>query len=109
MGITECGGQNCQAGQYCINLHCETGCGSDNNCAANQSCVKDSGEDVGSCQNASTPETKDCAGYQEKCTTCGETAANCEASCKVITSECIDCVKNTSGCQLDECKPICNP
>lgn len=108
-GVTECAGQNCQAGQYCINLHCETGCGSDNNCAANQTCVKESGEDVGSCQNTSTPTpTKDCDGWQEKCVACGETAANCTAACKVITSECIECVKSESGCNQDACKSLCN-
>ena len=90
-----------------MNLICETGCGSDNNCAENQSCVKDSDEDVGSCQTATTAETKDCALYQEKCTTCGETEAACEASCKVITAECIDCVLSTSGCKLEECQAKC--
>jgi hypothetical protein len=108
-GETECGGQKCTANQHCDNLFCATGCASDNNCATNQSCVKSSGEDFGTCQNTTTPTTKDCAGYQEKCTTCGESEANCTASCKVITAECIECVKNTSGCQLDECKPVCNP
>jgi hypothetical protein len=106
-GETTCGSLKCTANQHCDNLICETGCASDNNCAANQTCVKPSGEDFGTCQNTTTPTTKDCAGYQEKCTTCGETAANCEASCKVITTECVECVKNTSGCTLDSCKSVC--
>lgn len=107
-GETECGGQKCSANQHCDNLFCADGCASDLNCASNQSCVKSGGENFGTCQNATTPTTKDCAGWQEKCVACGETAANCTAACKVITSECIECVKGESGCNQEACKSLCN-
>lgn len=57
-GATACGtfsGEEvmCQPGQYCEDSRfnrCELGCLSDGNCAPNQLCIKESGEDVGSCQ-----------------------------------------------------------
>jgi hypothetical protein len=88
-------------------MACVPGCTSDDNCAGNQSCVKDGSNAVGSCQNNSTPATKDCTAYVKKCTTCGETEANCTKSCDVITAECISCVVETSGCKLDSCKTTC--
>jgi hypothetical protein len=66
-GYTECGDflsnppgtkVRCQPGQYCQDQtfsKCEPGCTSDANCAANQVCVKESGKNVGSCQNTTTP------------------------------------------------------
>lgn len=104
-GVTQCGGQSCQAGQYCLNLLCSPGCGSDDNCAGNQTCQKDSGQDIGSCQGAAA--TKDCTAYVKKCTTCGESSSDCTKSCDVITADCISCVVNTSGCSLDSCKSLC--
>jgi len=67
--------------------------------------VKKSGEDVGSCQGAAA--AKDCAPYVQKCTTCGQSQADCTKSCDVITADCISCVVNTSGCTLDACKSTC--
>ena len=58
-GVTECGklGDDvvkCQAGQYCADpvlVLCENGCLNNDNCAADQTCVKEPSEDVGTCQN----------------------------------------------------------
>lgn len=106
-GVTTCGAQSCQAGQYCLNLACVPGCGSDDNCAANQTCQKNSGQNVGSCQAAATPApAKDCPAFIKKCTTCGDSASNCTAACEVVTAECISCVMETSGCS-DSCKALC--
>ena len=47
-----CGIQNCQAGQYCLNFACVPGCLSNQNCAADQFCGGlDEGKTVGNCQN----------------------------------------------------------
>ncbi|WIG99190.1 hypothetical protein KGD87_08360 [Myxococcus sp. SDU36] len=60
-GYTECGGfmgdDPCQPGQYCADAtfsECVPGCTSDVNCARNQECVKESGEQVGTCLNICT-------------------------------------------------------
>ncbi|MFP2959335.1 hypothetical protein ACLEPN_16225 [Myxococcus sp. 1LA] len=57
-GYTECGDfmgdDPCQPGQYCADAtlsYCELGCTSDVNCASNQECVKEYGEQVGVCLN----------------------------------------------------------
>jgi len=58
-GFTACGDfpagpVTCQPGQYCedaIFSNCEPGCLSNLNCAADQTCIKDSGENIGTCQN----------------------------------------------------------
>jgi hypothetical protein len=57
-GVTPCGtsfGQaiSCQPGQFCADQRissCELGCLSDFNCADSQLCIKQDGEDIGSCQ-----------------------------------------------------------
>lgn len=47
-----CGIQNCQAGQYCLNFACVPGCLSNQNCAADQFCAGlDEGKTIGNCQN----------------------------------------------------------
>lgn len=58
-GFTQCGeGEDqatCQPGQYCSNAYfglCDNGCLSDLNCGEEQLCVKEAGEDEGSCQRA---------------------------------------------------------
>ncbi|WP_226994323.1 hypothetical protein [Myxococcus hansupus] len=57
-GYTDCGSfldaEPCHPGQYCAEStlsRCELGCTSDENCARNQSCVKESGRQVGICLN----------------------------------------------------------
>ncbi|MCA9636291.1 MAG: hypothetical protein KC420_09730 [Myxococcales bacterium] len=58
-GVTDCTPPGlpqvvCQAGQYCADsvlADCQNGCLSNDNCAADQTCEKAAGEDVGSCQN----------------------------------------------------------
>ncbi len=57
-GYTDCGtffgGETCQPGQYCVDpswSECANGCLSDVNCASNQMCFKDSGRQVGVCEN----------------------------------------------------------
>lgn len=58
-GYTECGDfiddEPCQPGQFCVDStfnECEPGCTSDVNCASNQVCVKEYGDQVGVCLNS---------------------------------------------------------
>ena len=62
-GYTECGEFQsvgpaiCQPGQYCVDAtfsDCRPGCTSDENCARNQTCVKEWDEQVGICHNRCT-------------------------------------------------------
>jgi hypothetical protein len=61
-GYTECGEfpsgpEHCQPGQYCVDAtfsECRPGCTSDENCARNQTCVKEWDEQVGICHNGCT-------------------------------------------------------
>lgn len=58
-GFTTCGegsdAATCQPGQYCDNAYfslCDEGCLSDLNCGDEQLCIKEQGENVGTCQRA---------------------------------------------------------
>ncbi len=79
-GQTDCAvtiAGNCPSGQYCDNvmLTCSVGCTSDDNCSADEHCVRAAGEAVGACA---------------ACATCGdgicqptESVATCPADCGV--------------------------
>ena len=55
-GLTSCGIQTCQAGQFCLNLACVPGCQSNANCASDQTCEGLSGSNpIGACENKETP------------------------------------------------------
>jgi hypothetical protein len=98
-GVTECGIQQCSAGQHCDNLICQNGCLSDDNCAANQTCAKEGGENIGSCQNTTTTAPgKDCDAFVTLCSNCGESPGNCQSICDYESNACIECVLNTGGC-----------
>lgn len=109
-GTTECGIQTCSAGQYCNNYICSDGCLSDDNCTGTQSCEKEPGENLGTCQTTRTtpaPSAKDCPGYVQKCVACGGLEELCQRECDVVNAECTSCVINTSGCFLDQCEAPC--
>lgn len=79
-GATECGNfgnqpVSCQPGQYCADAVlsiCENGCLTNDNCAADQTCEKLGGEDVGTCQN-NAPGGPTEAEFCEKLLTCDMT------------------------------------
>ncbi|HVZ36678.1 MAG TPA: hypothetical protein VG963_29820, partial [Polyangiaceae bacterium] len=103
---TPCGVQTCSAGQYCDNSLCSNGCLSDDNCASNQSCDKQAGENVGTCQTHGTAD-KDCPAYVRKCVACGGDNDECQRQCDVANAECTSCVVSQSGCILSSCINLC--
>jgi hypothetical protein len=82
----------CPAGQYCDSemLTCSVGCTSDENCPADEECVRGSGEAVGTC--TACPRCGDGA------CSAGETAESCPADCDV----------SNSNVGLDDCLETCD-
>ncbi len=93
-GRTECGTfgtetQYCEASTYCsdftLNI-CSDGCTSDNNCASNQECIKESGINVGTCQaiqsSGNTNNSNPPSGVQARC----EAAIDRGVACEYLTS-----------------------
>ena len=106
-GVTECGGVTCSAGQYCDNLICKNGCLSDDNCTGTQTCVKKSGDNVGSCQTTQTgggtttaPPTKNCTSFITWCEKCGGgDKASCTDQCdKLASATCTACMDTVTSC-----------
>ena len=73
-GETECGTSvegmpvYCSAGQYCATAfinECSLGCLSDENCAANQECIKPSGQNVGVCEEVDPCANVNCDAGQQ--------------------------------------------
>lgn len=100
-GKTSCGTfglekVSCSAGQYCedqVLNTCSDGCTSDANCASNQYCIKEGGNNVGTCQsgktqptNNSNPKTNNSnppTGLQARC----EAAIDKGRSCDALTAQ----------------------
>lgn len=139
-GRTECGSNfskevvYCEANHYCADQvfsDCVLGCASNNNCASGQVCVKESGQDIGSCQSGQTaPDTNNtnsnnatptgdqarCEAAMDKgksCNTlnaqevaagkagCADTSADGKLFAKAI-ADCVDAAK-VCGAELDSC------
>lgn len=113
-GVTDCTPPgleqvNCQAGQYCADSVlgvCENGCLSNDNCAADQECVKEEGEDVGSCQNTggSGTEGPTLEEFCDKALACDPTGTmeQCEMIYNATIAECHQCwVDSNCGDILD--------
>ena len=104
-GFTKCGAVECQPGQFCYNILCQTGCQSNVNCAADQTCSDiDGTTHVGTCQNtAPPPPTKDCAAFCEKSKVCNVPNIEiCPQLCEAASSECVACVIDSNcgqGCE----------
>jgi hypothetical protein len=106
-GTTPCGTfgteeVTCQAGQYCADSVlsiCENGCLNNNNCAGDQVCEKDSGENVGTCQNTTDPTTTggDVPSEAEFC----EKLLSCDAMNEIDMEICSAIYAGTSSaCQI---------
>lgn len=87
----------CQAGQYCedaVLAMCTNGCLSNENCTSEQTCIKEPGMDVGSCQNMLDDVSQ--ADFCEKMLTCdvaGEISAEyCGLIYAGTNSTCHHCV-----------------
>lgn len=107
-GYVKCGDLTCNPGQHCFNIICESGCQSNDNCAANQTCEDiDDFSHVGTCKNGSTPPTKDCDAFCAKAAACGQTItpAQCQQACAAFSAECVTCV-NDSNCGVG-CDAVC--
>ncbi len=139
-GFTACGDfpsgpVTCQPGQYCedpIFSKCESGCLSNDNCSADQECVKTGGDNVGSCQNKvvsgcpATPcpdgtvcqdgtcvpvSTGSCADFCAKAVSCDpETDMTlCMAMCSAAPASCVSCVIGATCASLEDgiCDTFC--
>lgn len=112
-GYTECGNnpatgpQYCAAGQYCADptfFDCQTGCIGEQNCTASQVCVKESGNDIGLCQEPA--EEVSCEQVCEKLMACaGATQEQCDMFCAGANNECKECIVN-ANCG-DSCDAEC--
>jgi len=101
-GITDCTPPGvtdpveCAAGQYCsdpVLAICENGCLSNANCLSDQTCEKDSGQDVGSCQNkAGDGPTEE--EFCDKLLTCDPsgTEAQCSMVYAATNQTCHECI-----------------
>lgn len=126
-GNTECGVQRCSAGSYCLNLTCAPGCLSETNCTSSESCEKQGGNSVGSCQAKSTavhdtPEP-DCDAFAKKAEACdpqgwaallsqcsGAKGHPCTGAdlCGALKTECISCFNEAATCgDAASCKTVC--
>lgn len=100
-GMTDCGmfGDEavvCQAGQYCqdqVLSTCVNGCLSNDNCTSEQTCEKESGEEVGTCQNvgAGGPSLEDFCSKLLTCDPSG-TMEICETFYNGTNEDCHNCV-----------------
>jgi len=104
-GVTDCTPPGldevlCQAGQYCADQVlglCENGCLSNTNCASDQECIKEDGEDVGTCQNTDTTTTgaegPTLEEFCDKALACDPsgTMAECEMIYNGTIAECHQC------------------
>lgn len=117
-GRTPCGNfpdlqdKFCQAGQYCEDMtisSCASGCLSDNNCANNQTCAKEDGENVGSCQNKPGSVDAACDAVCAKMQACDPmvTAEQCNQFCAGVSSECRACVADANCADPEECWSVC--
>jgi|SRR5690606_2576703 len=99
-GTTECGQfATCQAGQYCedpILATCTNGCLNNDNCASDQTCVKNAGENVGTCQNNMTNMGASAEEVCSKLMACEPTTtqAMCDQFYAGTNATCHDCVAN---------------
>ena len=99
-GSTPCGmfgnePVTCAAGQYCADsvlTLCENGCLTNDNCAADQTCIKEDGDDVGSCQNndPDPPDGPTEAEFCEKLLVC-DMSGTMEQCSLVYTGTNVDC------------------
>lgn len=88
-GTSQCGNVTCTAGQYCedpIFSTCTNGCLTNSNCSSDQECVKDAGQNAGTCQNKTTSGT------------CPATPCGTGTVCSNGT-----CVPQTTGCPGTPC------
>ncbi len=113
-GVTECGGVQCQAGQYCDNLICENGCLSNDNCAGDQTCQKEAGENEGTCQNVvaegeGEPEGVSLADFCTKVKACNPatTDALCEQMYNGVNEACRQCIVNANCSDENACQAEC--
>ncbi len=120
-GVTDCTPPGleqvvCQAGQYCADqllALCENGCLSNANCASDQECIKEGGEDVGSCQNTDTTsaEGPSLEEFCDKALACDPsgTMDQCEMLYNVTIAECHQCwIDSNCGDILDgACDQAC--
>jgi hypothetical protein len=116
-GVTPCGNfpdempKSCQAGQYCVDeilSDCSNGCLSDTNCTDDQLCVKESGEDVGSCQTEGTATT--CEAVCEKLQACDPsvTDTQCNQFCSGVNDACRACVVEANCGDDEACLTECS-
>lgn len=89
-GFTECGnypdqmGKTCNPGQYCadeIFSDCSLGCLGDYNCESGSTCLKEPGDDVGSCDASSPPADEADAGAPM-----GDALGACLNACSILTA-----------------------
>ena len=117
-GQTPCGNfpefedKFCQAGQYCKDMtfsECASGCLSDNNCASNQTCAKENGEQVGVCQNKPMMVDGECEAVCTKMKACDPTITNetCNQFCAGVSSACRACVADANCADPEACLSAC--
>ncbi len=113
---TPCGemGTVCQAGQYCedpVLQICTNGCLNDSNCASGQTCIKAAGDNEGSCQNNTTPETG--PSLEQFCTklkACepATTDAMCSQLYNGTNESCRSCIVNANCSDDEACTDECS-
>ncbi|MBL8957059.1 MAG: hypothetical protein JNK82_40170 [Myxococcaceae bacterium] len=111
-GVTSCGTTNkeCQAGQYCSDEtfgYCSAGCLSNNNCSAEQQCIKPAGVNEGTCQSGVVQgtaggagggsTTPDCTAFCSRMTTCGF-MGDCATLCARVSGACRQCTVDAPSC-----------
>ncbi len=105
-------GVTCQPGQYCADANtatCALGCLSDLNCASGQTCQKDPGANLGSCQSGAmtppsnnTPSNNSTGNNTPGSNSMSPTPATCDAACAQVEANCGASV-DVSGC-LPNCQ-----
>jgi hypothetical protein len=119
-GTTPCGTfgteeVTCQAGQYCADSVlslCENGCLNNANCAGDQVCEKDSGQNVGTCQNTggSGPTEQEFCDKWNACDPDGDLPITCEMIYAASSVACHECIieNNCNDIAFDDvCDEAC--
>jgi len=115
-GITACGNfpdqqpKSCQAGQYCADegfSECLNGCLSNVNCTSDQSCIKEAGQNVGTCQTVQGSVPCDTVCSKLKACAPATTDEMCDQFCAGTNDACKTCVANANCTDADACTAEC--